>query len=50
MIFAVGEVGESCQKSDGARADDTYATVTYVVRSVSIDEWMKRARKGCRSI
>lgn len=32
MIFAVGEVGGSCQKSDGARADDTYATVTYVVR------------------
>lgn len=32
MIFAVGEVGGSRQKSDGARADDTYETVTYAVR------------------
>lgn len=43
MIFAVGEVGGSRQKSDGARADDTYETVTYGVRSVPIvDRWMRK--------
>lgn len=43
MIFAVGEVGGSRQKSDGARADDTYETVTYEVRSVPIaDERMRK--------
>lgn len=41
MIFAVGEVSEFRQKSDGTRTDDTYETVTYRVRSVLIvDEWM----------
>lgn len=51
MIFAVGEVGGSRQKSDGARADDTYEAVTYGVRfgadSGRVDEEVNggRARK-----
>lgn len=37
----------SRQKSDGARADDTYETVTYGVRSVPIaDEWMRKCTEN----
>lgn len=49
-ILAVGESVDPDQKSDGARADDTYETIAYRTRPVRISGgWMRKTWREERS-
>lgn len=49
-ILAVGESVDPDQKSDGARADDTYETIAYRARPVRISGgWMRKTWREERS-